>query len=138
MFALDDLTTAARTTLTAMREPTDPDDDDIAEAQACFAATTTATKASGDNEDDRDDDDIVGMAGTTTLTESRGDHESDPDEDDAHAVEKVTMRGIRRPLHYRFAETGRSGSLNVRYDDATQVSVLRSGRSVVSALTTRI
>jgi hypothetical protein len=131
----DDLAAVARTTLTSTREPTDPDDD-ITEAELLYGALSTVTKATGDSEGDPDDEDIVAMAGATTLTESRGDHESDPDEDDVRDgfVETGTTAGTQRPILYRFSEKGYSGTLNTRYDEKRQVSLLRSGQSVVSAL----
>jgi hypothetical protein len=138
MSIVADIKAAGNTILTSMREPSDPDDDDLDRAELLFAATTTATKASGDNEDDRDEDDVVALAGLTTLTDSRGEHESDHDEDDPPVDASAGLvRGELRPLLYRFAEHGPTDTLSVEYDDAMQVSVLQSGHSVSSRLMRR-
>jgi len=128
---------AASTTLTSTRsEPSDPDDDDP--DRLIFATLTTATKATSDNEKDEDEDDSVRqLAGTTTLTESLGDHERDQDDEDCAVDLGHVSEGRRRPLLYRFAETGTASNLNIDFDDTRQLSVLPDGRRVVDVLTAK-
>jgi hypothetical protein len=128
---------ATLTTVTATREPADPDDEDAQEQCSLQAGTTIVTKADSDNNQQDYDDEDVAFAGTTTLTESSGDHESDPDSDDLYEQVAHLARGDARPLFYRFAEEGISASLRFHYDDSRQVNVLRDGRTVVSALLER-